>query len=605
MRPIRPLLASLLSGAALSLLAQVPQAISYQAVVRSPVDGAPMANASGTARFVLHDDTPSGPSVYSEEHAFTANDQGLFTLSIGTGGSTTGTFDPTHWGTVVFLEVLLDVGSTGTFVSMGAQQLLSVPFALRAGKSSNVPDGTEVGQVMHWDGTVWVADSGLYVASKRFGIGDQQPDAPLSIQGRDALKTYFQNGDVPSQNDFSFHVTDTTGFSIEQGTSSTSASRLFIQSSTGHVGIGTTDPSAVLSIVGRNVLKSYFQNGDVPSQNDFSFHLTDTTGFSIEQGVPSSSTSRLYIQPNTGNVGVNELTPDAQLHVSRPTSDPAATLSLQAGTGILEIGPASQNLVLDHRGLQARQGNGDPAGLGPAASTLHLQPLGGDLLIHGGASSGTDRLFVIKDDGRVGIGTLDPTAALHVSRTTASPEGSTGLVVENVGSALDLLDDRYLIGLRVAAGSGGGAGGSRKSIGLYVSSVSGQTEANNDLAAVINGNTVIGDLHPARPAVGMNGTHVLVIQNGAPPTAPIGSSTGTTDDGVQLYSANSGGGSVVHVMNGNGDVIVLQRQAGLTPDAGPVPSGTLDPAVEALIENMRTRINELETRLKTLGLLTP
>ena len=58
-------------------------------------------------------------------------------------------------------------------------------------------------------------------------------------------------------------------------------------------------------------------------------------------------------------------------------------------------------------------------------------------------------------------------------------------------------------------------------------------------------------------------------------------------------------------MNGNGDVIKLYKEAPITPAENLPVDGIYDPSEAIVIENMRTRITELENVLKALGLLTP
>lgn len=1073
----------------IALLAQVPQAISYQAVVREPASGLPMANTAGTVRFVLHNDTPTGPVVYNEDQAFSANDQGLFTAAIGAMAATTGPFNPAAWSSLVFLEVQLDIGNTGAFTTMGTQQLLSVPFALRSAHS-NLPDGTEVGQVAHWNGGAWVVDSGLYVHQKRFGIGITAPEAPLSIQAQPDGKLFSVTGQPTpvgeaGNEQFSLgyvgHGTDSSALSLDRTSANGRESMLAIQQGTGNVsmgalrfpgkfhvlgsthrgsvsmgvtnmdvsandgwslshlddsipsrsgsfmlmerhgsdgteritvlpggnvGIGTAEPSsklhieeasansatglkirntsslsnmgwaighlhdddvsrdgsfclvednwpaagdldfndvalrvmhggnvgigspyppAMLTVGKRDELKTYFETGDIPTGDDFSFRLTDSTGFSIEQGTPSTSTSRFFIQQGTGhvgigtttplerhhvhavhhgghvgmrvsngavssnggwtlghvddemipersgafalmeapgsgggaggsrmvvmpggNVGINEVMPYATLHVSKPAADPTEPISLIENTGIAMLGPLEQHLVMDSRSIQARHLLGGATSLTGSAGSLRLQPLGGEMLIHGDATDAS-RMFMVKDDGTVGVGTVDPTerlhvngaivvgntasaapppgtirfngigfegrtgsgdwaifngvvwqkvdntdmihydagseprvgigttspdTRLHVSRDPADPSslvalqentgivvvgpitdniafdhqgiqarhllagttsdiGSSGLHLQRLGgdllvhgdaatsadkviitssgnlglgtltpserlhvdgavvigdaastsppngtirwsgtdfegrsagewvpfdagwrrtvsnnavhhnarvgigtstpaSALDvvgqgspteggsaasvgfidsmvnLLDDREYIGLRVYSMSTGSPGGTRKNIGLYVSEVSGQASMEHNLAAVLNGNTVIGDLHPASSLIGTGGSNVLAIQNGTAPSSAPSSGSGLPDGGVQLWSASDAmGTSVFHVMNGNGDVLSLAKQNPLYAADMSALNPVYDAGTAAIIENMRTRINQLETILKNLGVLEP
>lgn len=915
-----------------ALLAQVPQAITYQAVLRHPASGLPLSATAATGRYTLRSGVPVGAVVYEETQAITTNDQGLFTAQIGRGAPVSGSFSSVDWSNgPYFLEVSLDIGNTGSFITMGTQELLSVPYALRAGKSSNVPDGTQVGQIMHWDGSTWLADSGLYVNQRRFGIGVQQPDAPLSITSDAQQRTASikLKGNLPSLSEVNYVIGGAgpgdTGLSFGEETATGLESRLTIAPTTGHIGIGSDEPEAPLTIKSRSILKVKFENGDIPNEEEFAL-ATDSLGFAIDQGTASSLTSRLFIDKSTGNVGigtttpverfrvhavhhgssvgmrvsngavssnggwtlghlddeaipersgafalmeepgsgggaggsrmvvipggnvgVNETMPHTTLHVTRPVSDPNAAVSLTDNTGIVMIGPVEEHLVMDSHSIQARHLLAGTTSVVGSAGSLHLQRLGGDLLIHGDATDAS-RMFTIKDDGKVGVGTTDPMERLHVngaivlgnsSSTTPAagtirftgtefqgrtasgdwaifdgslwgkvdntdmihyssgtdprvgigttspvtrlhvtrdpadpsslvslqentgvvvvgpisdniamdhqgiqarhlfagatsvvgtsglhlqrlggdllihgdavaahqvtvtddarigvgkapverldvdgaitlgnsstpapaagtirwngtdfegrragewvpfdagwrrvvssndihhnarvgigvqaptsplhvqanedlPDGSTAAFVNNISSMTNLLDDRYLLGLRIATtgsgggGGGGGAGGSSKNIGLYVSEVSGQSSAENNIAAVLNGNTVIGGLVPASSVIGSGGTNVLAIQNGSAPSSIPGS---TSNSGIQIFSdAIPGSGSSFHLMNGNGDVIKLFRGSALTtPDLEPIGPG-IDPSTAALIENMRTRINELENVLKNLGLLTP
>ncbi|MEO8590426.1 MAG: hypothetical protein ABI432_13710 [Flavobacteriales bacterium] len=1125
---------TLISAAVLALgaNAQAPQGFSYQAVARDAFGNA-AADQSVGVQFVLHQGNALGAVVYAETHSATTNSNGLFALTVGGGSAGTGTFSGIDWSVgPYFLEVGMDIGSTGSYTSLGTQQLMSVPYALYAGKS-NVPDGTEIGQILHWTGSTWAADSGLYVAGKRFGIGvttpeaplhiladtpsgsaitlysanaatgpgvfnpaawslqfnptgendpgfsiddlssgtglsrlfisgttgnvgigtthpeaplsieprdhlyqkfetgdipnqedfaissggdtglsfDQDtpdggtasrlfiqsttghigigtldPPAPLSVVSRNVLKSYFQRGDTPSSSDFGI-TTDSSGFGIAQGTPDNLASRMFIQDSTGHVGIGTQDPPAPLSIETRQTLKTYFETGDVPTADQFGFTSDGTgfgigqgapdnlqsrlfiqsstgnvgigteipeaplavvsptvlktffqtgdfptqsdfaltsgaTGFGIEQGTPSDLVSRLFIQesdgfiglgtiaptaklhvqgasdggmvglkvrntasthnegwkvghiqvaalatrdgafvvvedgvapteritilpggkvginetiPDTklhvsrdlaepdaaldliegtgivtigpitdnivadyrgiqarhgeyvgdvlsmtasdlqlqplggrllvheathvlgrsavitedawlglgtltpgerieidgaikigtsmgsnegtirytgtdfegrkggtwvsltssgftdgfvqsaapgaihyspaggGNVGINEPIPDTKLHVSRPLADPAAALDLIEGTGIMTLGPMTDNIVADYRGIQARHGVYVAGGstLSMTVSDLNLQRLGGDILIHGestiamsdramitsdarlglgtitpaerievdgaikigtslGTSDGTIRYTGSEFQGRtggswrslgsewgkvdntdaiyyspaaahpkVGIGTDSPTATLHVESEDPPAGSNVAAFVSLIDSQVNIVEDRDLIGLRVVTqGSSPGAGNS-KNIGLYVSEVSGQADASSNIAAVLNGNVVIGDLSGGSGG-GAGGSRIFTITNtgGSPTTVP-----GITDRGIQMYSADLGGVSTLHVMGGDGDVIKLYRETPLSLSDASALSGTYDASTEAVINNLRTRLNELEARLQNIGVL--
>src|SRR3954468_1913097 len=114
-------------------LGQAPQAFKYQAVARNAA-GAELSLTSIVIRISIHDISPAGTIVYSEEHAVTTDQFGLFSINIGQGTPTSGTFSGIAWGSgAKFIEQEIDIG-TG-FLNMGTTQLLSVPYALYAESS--------------------------------------------------------------------------------------------------------------------------------------------------------------------------------------------------------------------------------------------------------------------------------------------------------------------------------------------------------------------------------------------------------------------------------------------------------------------------------------
>jgi len=116
-------------------IAQVPQAIPYQAVARD-VDGNLIGNKTVSLRFTVHDSIPSGVVVYQEIQTLNTNEFGLFTARIGEGSVITGDFTTIEWGlNFKFLQVELDTAGGSNFTDMGTNQMLSVPYALYANRS--------------------------------------------------------------------------------------------------------------------------------------------------------------------------------------------------------------------------------------------------------------------------------------------------------------------------------------------------------------------------------------------------------------------------------------------------------------------------------------
>jgi len=120
-----------------TLIAQVPQGINYQAVARNTA-GAVLQNQHLGVSFAIHDGSANGNIIYQETDTTTTNQFGLFTLVIGHGTPSLGTFSSISWGTGnKFLEVDYDPAGGTNYSSMGTTQLVSVPYALYAASAGN------------------------------------------------------------------------------------------------------------------------------------------------------------------------------------------------------------------------------------------------------------------------------------------------------------------------------------------------------------------------------------------------------------------------------------------------------------------------------------
>ncbi|MCB0812900.1 MAG: hypothetical protein KDB87_07025, partial [Flavobacteriales bacterium] len=141
-------------AAHVTLLALAPEAFSYQAVARD-AGGDAVANTTVGVQFQVHQTTAAGTVVYAETHSPSTNELGLFTVEVGNGTPTTGTFAAIDWSTgPYFLEVGLDPAGGISYTSVGTQQLLSVPYALHARTADLAEDGDWVvnGDTLHSDG---------------------------------------------------------------------------------------------------------------------------------------------------------------------------------------------------------------------------------------------------------------------------------------------------------------------------------------------------------------------------------------------------------------------------------------------------------------------
>ena len=155
MKKIYTILAAILLT--LSMYAQSPEAINYQAVVRDG-SGNIIANQSIGVQISILQTTATGTVIFSESFTKTSNDFGLINLAIGTGTATTGTFAGIDWSTgPYFVKTAVDVTGGTSYVDMGTSQLLSVPYALYAKNSgdSKWQDGTNTG-IGYFGGSVGI-----------------------------------------------------------------------------------------------------------------------------------------------------------------------------------------------------------------------------------------------------------------------------------------------------------------------------------------------------------------------------------------------------------------------------------------------------------------
>jgi uncharacterized protein (TIGR02145 family) len=124
-------------------IAQVPQRMSYQAVVRNSKNTL-IANQPIGLRISIIKGDINGPEVYREIFYpnLVTNANGLFTAEIGSGTPVLGTFSSIDWANgPYFIQSEIDTAGGTNYTLTGTTQLLSVPYALHA-KTAETISGT-------------------------------------------------------------------------------------------------------------------------------------------------------------------------------------------------------------------------------------------------------------------------------------------------------------------------------------------------------------------------------------------------------------------------------------------------------------------------------
>jgi uncharacterized protein (TIGR02145 family) len=178
----------------ISLFAQVPQIMSYQAVIRD-VSGNLVTNHAVGMKVSILQGSPTGTIVFQELYNPNpqTNANGLVSIEIGTGIPITGTFSGINWSTgPSYLKTETDpLGGTNYTIS-GTSQLLSVPYALYA-KTADYNALFNRPTILNSQWTT--SGSNIHFSNGNVGIGVTNPSSPLHVAGKAVIETsYFGDG---------------------------------------------------------------------------------------------------------------------------------------------------------------------------------------------------------------------------------------------------------------------------------------------------------------------------------------------------------------------------------------------------------------------------
>lgn len=205
-------------------------------------------------------------------------------------------------------------------------------------------------------------NSVLSLSTTKVGVNTVSPSADLDV-----------NGDIES-------TTLTTSGAVTGGSVSTSGAVTAGSISTsGAVGAGSIDVS------GNVVADEYALDQTGTSSSAVAIHSPATN----ELAIRTNSTQQVIIN-SAGNLGVGATNPVVPIHIEEATTS-QASIRFEVGTHIFDVGVGgSSNPNFDIR----------------------------DRFYIYDTSVGGDVRLIIDEDGKIGIGTVSPTAPLEVSSTT-------------------------------------------------------------------------------------------------------------------------------------------------------------------------------------------
>ena len=325
---------------------------NYQAVVRN-ASGDPVANQSVGVRVLISE----GAGLwYSETHALATDAYGQISLVMGEGTpqsfSLIPTFQDIDWGSGETLQYFIYVDATGgtNYQYLGGGAFKAVPYALHAMTSAD-------------QDTTWtrVGDD-LYNANPgNVGVGTDNPSSLLQVGDYNDttstdLKVVTGGGNLHRSAVKLRHYSDAFGFDLLSDDAAerfqlntvddgVATPRLTVRRSDGKVGIGTTNPSATMDILGDLRIADGTEGVGKVLTSDENGHASWQAPMAGGSGAWAISGTHQY-NTNTGNVGIGTSTPAAKLEVD---SGDAIIHGITVGQG---GSPYVGNLAIGHEALK-------------------------------------------------------------------------------------------------------------------------------------------------------------------------------------------------------------------------------------------------------------
>jgi len=354
--------------------AAIPNLINYQGMLTN--DAGDPLNGNYDLSFSIYSQSSGGSALWSETHTAVSVDKGLFNVILG---STTPVSSSLFDDTTRYLGIAIGADPE---LSPRAR-LTSVGYAYRALVADSAVKATSVPTGGGWtdEGT----EVRLETSTDKVGIGTADPAVKLhigNVSDQDALRIG-SRGDVF---DWTFYQ-DVAGLgSLRLKDGGGNVRMTWQAGGNGNVGIGTTNPESRLTIETADLFGDEARRmiKIIPGNSQGRVYIESSVDYLDFLKTDASGAIQDYLTLVAGKLGIGA-DPSYPFHVSKSWNNTYVT--------------CLENLSATGQGLQILTSD---TSSGRDALTIFTGGLGGTYKL------------VVKNNGRVGIGTTSPEAPLHV-----------------------------------------------------------------------------------------------------------------------------------------------------------------------------------------------